>query len=287
MQRKQDGSTNLMIKTSVSLMMLGFVWLIATERLSWYPLTGNEDLFSGLVLLLTGKRWDAYLDSPYYEAWPRALLLASVGILVSGLLLSWLKPYAVRLSGALLMLSGLVIFSLILLQSFDRGFAGIRMMEHSLQWSAVFVLMLTTRGEALGGPLRWLMRICCALTFAGHGLFAMNVLPVPVHFVDMTMQILSLSEEQARQFLWLAGALDILAAILIWLPGRWRKAGLYYMVVWGLLTTLARYAANVNLSLPWWPQAFIHWTPEVLIRVVHFMIPLVLLQEESKLKTTK
>lgn len=268
-------------------MMLGFVWLIAAERLSWYPLTGNEDLFSGLVLLLTGKRWDAYLDSPYYEVWPRALLFASVLILVSGLLLRWLKPYAVGLSGILLIFSGLVIFSLTLLQSFDRGFAAVRMMEHSLQWSAVFVFMQTTRREGLSGHLLRLMRICCALTFAGHGLFAMNVLPVPVHFIDMTMQILSLPEDQARQFLWLAGVLDLLAAISVGLPGRWRKAGLYYMVVWGLLTTLARYVANVNLSLPWWPQAFIHWTPEVLIRVVHFMIPLVLLQEESILKTTK
>lgn len=152
------------------------------------------------------------------------------------------------------------------------------MPEYALQWGTPLFLAgwLLAKNE---NRIMWGIRIAAAVTFAAHGLYALGAVPRPGNFIEMTMTILQVSQDTAAHILTVAGLADWLAAVLIILPfPKWQRTALVYMVVWGLLTTLARWVAHVHFDLPWWPQTFLVWTPEVLIRTSHFLVPLALLR---------
>jgi ABC-type dipeptide/oligopeptide/nickel transport system permease component len=61
----------------------------------------------------------------------------------------------------------------------------------------------------------------------------------------MTIGILGVTESQAKVFLSIAGILDVLAAILIYIP-KTTKIALSYVLIWGLLTAFARVVFGFN-----------------------------------------
>ena len=63
----------------------------------------------------------------------------------------------------------------------------------------------------------------------------------------MTISITGLTEDQSKVFLTIAGVLDIIAAVLIYFP-KTTKIALSYILVWGLLTALARVFSGFNAS---------------------------------------
>ncbi len=79
-----------------------------------------------------------------------------------------------------------------------------------------------------------------ALTFLGHGLFAIGLNYVPASFIEMTAVILKLSPLQSVNFLFVVGILDILFAVLLFTNGILRNIALYYLIIWGFITALAR-----------------------------------------------
>jgi hypothetical protein len=109
-----------------------------------------------------------------------------------------------------------------------------------------------------------------ALTFAAHGWYALGFSPRPGLFLDMTQFILPLNETESVLFLKAVGALDLLAAFCIFLP-YFRKIALWWMTLWGGLTTFARWsliAAAPSLWLGLSENIF-----EILVRMPHFMLP--------------
>ena len=125
------------------------------------------------------------------------------------------------------------------------------------------------------------IKVAIALTFICHGLYALGVYPQPGHFVDMMIQGFGMSEPLAKTSLKIAGGLDIIVAIGLFIPNQTiYKTSLWYLLIWGLLTTFARLVANVDLALGWysWQQ----WLPETLVRFPHFALPLLLLLEREK-----
>lgn len=116
-------------------------------------------------------------------------------------------------------------------------------------------------------------KLFIALTFVGHGLYALNYHPVPWHFIDMTTQILKVSNEGAMNFLLTVGILDVVIAIGIWIRGLDEKV-LLYATFWGLATTVARIIGNIEYETGW--SMVSRWGYEVLIRFPHFLVPLAL-----------
>ena len=112
-------------------------------------------------------------------------------------------------------------------------------------------------------------------TFAGHGCYAVGFdpWPVPDNFLNMTSDILRVENETARIILLVAGILDFVVCIGIWVPAL-RCACALYAGVWGLLTALARPVAGMSSDLNYWgADLFLH---EVVLRAPHFLIPLYL-----------
>ncbi|UTW64317.1 hypothetical protein KFE98_09315 [bacterium SCSIO 12741] len=120
--------------------------------------------------------------------------------------------------------------------------------------------------------------ILATLTFAGHGLFALNWYPRPGIFIDMVIRAFHCSESSAELFLMVIGVLDLSLIFLVAFK-KTRKYALWYMVIWGLLTALARPLFNFD---PQFASATLaQWIPEALIRAPHFLIPLWLLNSDS------
>jgi hypothetical protein len=123
----------------------------------------------------------------------------------------------------------------------EKNYAWLPVFELSIQISPLILLTFWDNFEKLNTSfLVNFLKVAIALTFIPHGLFAMGVFPVPGHFVDMTISILKITEDNARIFLWVVGFLDVVGSILIFVSFRFSKIILYYFVFWGLVTALAR-----------------------------------------------
>lgn len=149
------------------------------------------------------------------------------------------------------------------------------LVEHGGQILSPAILVL-----ALTAGIRHRMTVSAAqvavvMVFAGHGLYALGYhWPTPANFFGMTSIILHVESETARVFLRVAGALDLLVCIGLFIPFL-RRASAGYAAVWGLLTALARPVAGMSTDLNYWAaDQFVH---EAVLRTPHFMIPLYLL----------
>ena len=144
--------------------------------------------------------------------------------------------------------------------------------EYALQAATpLFFYILMQRGELNISWGRW-MRVATALTFTGHGLYAVGYYPRPGHFTTMVINAMHIPPEWANQLLWTAGILDFVAAmwVLLIIPGR--GYALAYCIFWGFLTSVARVWANFYPDL--WAASIHQWLFEFVYRTPHFLIPL-------------
>ncbi|MGB0402951.1 MAG: hypothetical protein ACPGEG_02570 [Salibacteraceae bacterium] len=125
-----------------------------------------------------------------------------------------------------------------------------------------------------------MLMLISAITFLGHGLYAMNFYPRPGYFVDMMSKAFGMSQLIAEQSLFVIGIVDILCLLFIFLRPT-QKSILIYMIFWGFFTALAR--PIFNFSTVFLEESLIIWVPEFLKRGTHFLVPLALLVEYKKL----
>lgn len=180
-------------------------------------------------------------------------------------------------------LSAKISWSLAIISSFGLMFYGacsyLNMGYQSAQWiehtaQILMPLLAVWVQQTKGSDVFWLLtaKVAIALTFIGHGLYAMGYFPVPGNFVYMTHTILGTSDEVSKDFLYVAGILDLLAAALLFVPKADRLA-LLYCVFWGFVTALARPVTYLVPNHLFWLT--MHQTIfEFLVRVPHFMLPL-------------
>ncbi|WP_367389435.1 hypothetical protein [Lewinella sp. LCG006] len=148
--------------------------------------------------------------------------------------------------------------------------------ELSLQWFSPFLLLFLFSKYYSDHRFHLSIRITIALTFIGHGLYAWGYYPVPGHFQQMMISGFGVTNSQALGMLKVAGFLDFLAAACLFIPvKKWAHAGLYYIIIWGFLTAMARLWSNLELNSMSNLIAF--WLSETTVRFVHFLVPLALL----------
>ena len=148
----------------------------------------------------------------------------------------------------------------------ERSYQVGQFIEHSLQWSIPLFLIYFIRDGINSQTIRNLLRAVIALTFIGHGLYAVGFYPVPGNFVDMTIACLGLNEPEALLFLKVAGYLDFVVAVGIFLPKADRYI-LIYATIWGGLTALARIYANFDATFP--GESLSEWLHETIFRLPH------------------
>lgn len=275
MQQKSSNLLFRLVQGATFLVFLGRAWQHIFGEGPYRDFFWDEALVGAFVKGVFGWDWQYYLSNiatdGFIQDFTKGLGYFFLLNAVAALLVKRLP----KISAFILKPGGLLLIFLALVYFMDRFFIFAQFFEYSIQFLSPFFLLYLARNKVNPRLVFW-MKIAIALTFTCHGLFAAGVFPRPAVFVTMTMKILHLGEAQSILFLKAAAALDFLLSILIFLPFRKvRNVALAYAVFWGFFTSIARVWAFYHPAF--WQDSLLQWTPETIMRMPHFLIPLFVL----------
>ncbi len=252
--------------------LLGRAWQHLFWDAPFRALLWDESLMSGFVTQWLSMPWESYITSIKVDDFIQALIQGfGVFYLLAAIVALFIRQLP-RWISLLLPLASLALMLLAALYCKEKFYSLGQFFEYALQFSAPLLLYALVNTKISRVSLVWWMKIAILLTFTCHGLYAIGFYPRPGNFVDMTLQILPLSEAQAYQYLELAGILDFLASLGLFLAGKWRTWSLYYLILWGFATSMARICANFYFDAPL--ESLHEWLFETVMRFPHFLIPL-------------
>ncbi len=257
--------------------ILHLFWDAPYRTLLW-----NESLLKGLVMSLTSMSWSEYVTNPKtdwaIQSGTRLIgvllaLIAAISILVR-------KRAQTESGGGIskfLPIGTAVILAVSFLNFLGTGSRVGMFIESAAQVSSPILLWIAIRARATpeasmaeAERLLWFIKIVVGLTFVGHGLYAIGYYPVPGNFIDMTINILGVTESGAKNLLKIAGIIDLLIPIGF-LSRRFSAAAFLYATCWGLLTTLARPVSYWLLEGEASNLSF--YVAQTFIRFPHFALP--------------
>jgi len=266
--------------------LLGRAWHHLYWDAPFRALLWDEQLLSGLVESFTSMNWENYITSMEVDEQINKLI-KSFGFfyLISAFLTLFIHKLP-NLFRHFLWISSLALITLALLYCKERFFSIGQFFEYTLQFGSPFFLWWWFHQKQSPNNLSkfiLVLKTAIALTFTCHGLYAIGYYPIPVQFMEMTMNILGVDEVMAKTFLLIAGILDFAVALGIFLPWKWARFFLVYAIFWGFGTSIARVWAYFNWE--WLDYVLLQWLHETVMRFPHFLIPLaVLLLGSSKNK---
>ena len=183
-------------------------------------------------------------------------------------------PSSSKLFSRLFIIAALLQLLYLLCQWISYNYYWATLAEHAMQVAIPMtcVLMLPYTPQEWEKPAELFLMFTLSLCFIGHGVYALDLLPLPADFVMMTMNILGVTEGSAHIILTLFGSLDLIAALLIWIPiSELRRGAILYMIAWGALTAIARPLGQPSTTLL---ERLIVWGPEGLWRLSHALVPM-------------
>ncbi|WP_034228316.1 hypothetical protein [Aquimarina pacifica] len=267
--------TQQILKICVFLIFIGRAWQHLFWDAPYRSFFWNESFLKPIIEgffntpwqhYATSKRTDYYIQNAikikgiiYGMAALSALLLTSKTI-------KWLR-FPILIGGV-----SLVLLSLLLTK--EKFYHTAQFFEHSIQFGLPFVLLLSYNKKLSKERLIIILKIMIALTFFSHGLYAFGFYPVPGKFIDMVIHIFNCTESKAILFLYSAGIIDFVIAALIFIP-KIEKYALWYAVIWGILTALARTIANFYWEFPL--QSIHQNFYQTIFRLPHGLIPLLVI----------
>ena len=260
------------IQFATCAVFLGRAWQHWRWDAPYRALLWDEQWMSGLVGNVLNMDWETYISDVQVD---NSIQLGIKGI---GLFYFFCALVALFIKKLPIFFRYMLVvgaFSLILLAILyckEKFFSIGQFFEYSLQFGSPLLLVYLLKKPTVTKPLLMVIKIMIALTFTAHGLYALGFYPRPVHFMEMTMNILGVMEDRAIFFLNLAGVLDFVISIGLFLPWKWSKYCLWYAVFWGGATTAARIWANFNWE--WLNYVLVQWLHESVMRFPHFLIPL-------------
>ncbi|NJM80204.1 MAG: hypothetical protein HC854_12380 [Flavobacterium sp.] len=152
-------------------------------------------------------------------------------------------------------------------------------LEYSLQLGLPFLLLYYYSSSFSFKRIIVILKWLVGITFFCHGLYALGFYPVPGNFIDMTIAILGISEDQSRVALLVVGFIDVLILPLLFI-NKTLKITAIYAVIWGFLTAFARIIANYVIDFPL--ETIHQYGFETVVRLCHGIGPLLLLLWNDK-----
>jgi hypothetical protein len=270
-------NTLLYLKICVILILCGRAYQYIFFSAPFGMLLYFSEFLKPLVEEQSGLTWHAFLSLPeidigikYFTQFQGFLFLTT------SLLVVFLNKKNIKWLQLPVIISGFALIFLAVLLLIEKNYRIGQFIEYTIQFSLPFILVAYISDRLNKNKLLLLIKIIIALTFFGHGLYAIGYYPVPGYFVDMTITILNCSETFARQLLYLAGILDIVIAIGIFLPHTTIvKYLIIWAILWGFATAIARVAGNFYFNFIL--NSLHQNTYEMLYRLPHGIIPLLLL----------
>ncbi|MFN7903779.1 MAG: hypothetical protein ACK5P5_01220 [Pseudobdellovibrionaceae bacterium] len=268
---KVDAMT--ILKLACALIFFGRAW----QHLVWdsplRSLLWDESLMEPLVQSF-GVSWNDYVTNAKTDEWIQNIIkIFGVVFLFAGIS-SFFVTSRFRIHKFIFSMGSVLMLFVSFLYFKEKFFQIGELMEYAIQFGTPVALLYASRKEISNQLVCDILRAAVALTFLGHGLYAVGYYPVPGHFLDMTMSILQIQNEGALLFLKIAGIIDFLIAISLMFGIRTKEA-LAYATFWGLVTAAARPISNVSFSSMNYDLA--QWLPEMVFRLGHGLVPLALL----------
>ena len=260
------------IQVATITVFLGRAWQHWRWDAPYRALLWDEQLMSGFVASLLSMDWETYISDMQVDN------TIQLGIKAIGLFYFFCALVALFIKKLpsffryFLLLGAMSLIVLAILYCKEKFFSIGQFFEYSLQFGSPLLLVYLLKKPSVTTSLLVVVKIMIALTFTAHGLYALGFYPRPVHFMEMTMNILGVTEERAILFLNGAGILDFIISIGLFFPWKWSKYCLWYAVFWGTGTTAARIWANFNWE--WIDYVLVQWLHESIMRFPHFLIPL-------------
>lgn len=273
---KQSNQQRVILTLRVAAFMLfaGRAWQHLFWDAPFRALLWDQKIMEGLVVRITGGTWQEYVTSEkadHFIQW----VTTGFGIFYSVMaVLTLFVTSRWRKVTWLYVVSSVSLAFLAFLYSKDKFYHVGQFFEYSIQFLLpLFFIFAVTRKVELS-KLNLGMKIAIALTFTSHGLYAFGAYPQPGNFVDMVIHIFHCSESFAKSFLKVAGILDFVISVTIFIP-RLARVSLLYAAIWGGLTALARTWANFYIEFP---LDSLHQNLfETFYRLPHMLVPLVVL----------
>ncbi|WP_025667170.1 hypothetical protein [Aquimarina megaterium] len=260
------------LKLSTFLIFLGrayqhMVWDAPYRTFLW-----DESILKSSIETIFGITWNDYVTS-LSAANSISFSIKVIGIfyLTCAIITLMIKPN-MKKTGKFFLIGGSIgLFILALLYCKEKFLHVGQFFEYTIQFMTPILLYMVVFTSIEFKKIRLIALIAIALTFSCHGLYAIGYYPRPGSFIDMTLNTLPISEPSAHAMLKIAGILDFVVAIAIFIP-RISYAALVYAFVWGGLTAIARLVGHFHIAFLW--NSFSQWTWEMLIRLPHGLIPL-------------
>nr|BFF39495.1 hypothetical protein BACY1_13000 [Tenacibaculum mesophilum] len=163
------------------------------------------------------------------------ILTRSIGVLylVCAIISIIINENSKRWMRSILKLGAVSLVFLALMITKNKFYHLIMFFEHTIQFGVPIALLyfLKHKNALL---LLFYLKVFIALAFICHGMYAIGIFyPLPGNFVTMTLNILPVQEEMAKNLLFVAGVLDFIIAIAIFIP-KLSKPVLLYACFWGV-----------------------------------------------------
>ena len=266
--------TNL-LKVSVFLIFLGRAWQHLFWDAPYRTFFWDESLLKPIVESWFGMNWTDYVTSPRTDTIIQTLIQCNGFLyLLAAICTLLVTKFNKKLFKIPLFVGGISLVILSVLLAKEKFYHIAQFFEHSIQFGLPFVYLYTFSENYEKPRLYRILKILIAVTFFSHGLYAFGAYPVPGKFVDMVINIFGCSEGFAVSFLYVAGILDFILAVLLFIHNV-DKYALIYAVVWGLLTAFARLVANFYWEFPL--QSLHQNLYQVIYRLPHGLTPLIVL----------
>lgn len=251
-----------------------FYWDSPLRVIFW-----NQGLISPIVEGVLGMTWKSWATSSKLDSTIN-LITALMGIFyfISALVVLFYKKLDRVFKTIMILATAQTIFYCFLKYMSKFFYLGM-FIEHALQMSVPIIFYLYAKNQEFTSKQILFIKAMIAMTFVGHAMFAVGIHPVPGHFIDMLISVFGFSESIAKDVLILAGSLDIVASLLLFVRA-FEKYALCFTIFWGMTTAFARSVANLDLNLL--DLSAHQWILETLYRFPHGLIPLALLLFLSK-----
>ncbi len=263
-----------LVLISTCSLLFGRAWQFIVWDAPFRTLLWDEAMMSSIIVPTFFETWNAYVTSPASDQFINNMVTGfGILYLATGILLIFYK-HIPKITKFLLLISTLGLMILFLLYWKEKFYQIGQFIEYASQLlMPVLAYFILFKNRQIFSMTLWI-KIAIALTFIGHGLYAIGYHPQPGHFVDMFLNVFGISEPMAKNLLYLAGVLDMIAAIALFIPGIELWA-IWYVFFWAGATTCARLLAHIDFNFFFYSMN--QWLFEFLIRIPHIALPLLLL----------
>lgn len=270
-----------LIRIAVFLIFIGRAWQHLFWDAPYRTFFWDESLLKPFIENWFDMSWTTYATSPKTDSFVQGVIKGKgILYLIAAISTTLITKVNKKIFQIPIFLGGVSLIILSVLLTKEKFYHIAQFFEHSIQFGTPFLFLYFLKDNYNEAKALLILKVLVAVTFFSHGLYAFGAYPVPGKFVDMVIQIFGCSESFAVTFLYIAGIIDFILAVVIFIP-KIDKYAIIYAVIWGLLTAFARIVANFYIDFPL--QSLHQNLHQVLYRLPHGLVPLFLLIKEKSL----